>query len=145
MDDNGKTRVTIAIDAGTLDILRKAAGGRGIGDYVSDLVDSNWHDWQDALGLLTNGGWRGPDLLAACDALNGKLIVARLPLGHQLSGTMMDAAVMDGVAKTHNVGDTWRDRCTQVRDDDTIARALWCVVQEWWRNNKILAREMTAK
>lgn len=37
---------------------------------------------------------------------------------------MEDAAIIDGVAKVHDVGDTWRDRCAQVRSDNTIARAL---------------------
>ena len=137
-----KQKLTLNMDPGIVDLLHRAAGDRGIGDYLSLLIADSWRDWQESLDHLTSSGWSTEELLAACDALNGKLIVARRDLGPQLAATMEDAAIIDGIAKKYNVGDTWRDRCAQVRSDNTIARALLTVAQEFWRSNRLVARAL---
>lgn len=140
-----KQKLTLNMDPGIVDLLHKAAGERGVSDYITDLVDERWRDWQDGLEHLRTVGWADAELLAACDALNGKLISARHDLGPQLAATMEDAAIIDGIAKKYNVGDRWRDRCGEVRASDATARSLLAVVREWWTGNDVVRSQVNLR
>lgn len=131
-------RVTLALDGSTADLLERAGGERGRGDYVQALVADAWRDWTESLDLLTREhSWAPQEILAACDALNGYWQLGRRPIGSWLALELHDDARLNGsVDKWGLDGDHYRARVEDLAGSDEIAYHLAIVTREFWRGNR---------
>ena len=132
-----KKKRTISIDSDAADLLSRAAGERGGGEYLSRLVLDAYREWYESLSVLViSRGWRREELYAVADALNGYWLTGR-PRGAGFGIELHDHARLEGaLVKWGLDGDVWRGRIESLTDDD--AWHLWVVAREFWRGNREL-------
>lgn len=130
-------RRLVTLDPG-VDALLLSTGNAS--RYVEQLVTDSWTEWQEALASLRAASWDRPEILAACDALNGHALPGGVGTAW-LWAELADAERLSGTATRHGVEPAvWAARVEQVRTDADLARALWIVAREFWRGNAALER-----
>lgn len=113
--------------------------------YVSQALRERWAAWQSGLLLLRQHGWMRQELHAALDALNGLWMrddAGYEHLGPGLALELHDAERLNGTAtRQHEVDPrVWEARVQQIAQSEALARALRCVVTEWWASNPACER-----
>lgn len=132
-------RRLVSLDPAT-DALLASTGNASA--YVRALVADAWSEWTEALAELRAAGWDRPDLLAACDALNGHALLGGCDVGW-LWAELDDAERLNGTATRHGVAPAvWAARVEQVQTCEEISRPLWTVAREFWRGNAALERAL---
>lgn len=123
-----------SLDPQTIGILDRVGNASA---YVDRVVIERHREWVEALDYLEREGWHAAELHAAFDLLNGSLLAADQP--HVwLSASLEDggsAELLDRWGVSRRV---WSARWRQVGQSETLARALWYVVREFWAGNEEL-------
>jgi hypothetical protein len=106
-------------------------------EYVATILEQRWQEWQQALDTLREAGWRAPELLAACDALNG---CGLLPDRWQHAGLALELHDAERLNQTASrqwdvPPERWQERVQQVHEHPAIGRALYLVAREFWSSN----------
>lgn len=137
----GTARITISLDEGTAALLVHVPQKSG---YIASAIEARWRVWQDALETLRRAGWTGPQLMAACDVLNGVWLFGHRA-GVAISLELADAQRLNGICSKWEVDpESWAERWQALREDTALAErealALRAVVAEFWAgNNKLEA------
>lgn len=139
------TAKTMRLDDSAVAILDRACGENATSpaDYVSRLIEQAHRKWTTALRRLTEAGWKGRELLAACDALNGlgmhDYVGGPLFLAPELS----DAQRLNDICSKWDVSpDSWSERVRAVHADKAQERDLATIVEEFWNGNDELERRL---
>ena len=128
-------RLNITVDDSTSGLLGQVGEKRQSG-YISRLVQDAWQRWQDGLGTLAQSGWKAPEILAACDALNGLWLVGMYRSPGSVAMELQDDAQLNGLCEKWDISpDRWGDLITQLRDSWPLMIALCDVSAEFWRDN----------
>ncbi|MFQ5425911.1 MAG: hypothetical protein ACE5EV_02400, partial [Gaiellales bacterium] len=107
------------------------------------LVRQHAREWQESLELLRHAGWQREEILAACDALNGLWLIAGMSAASQVSTSLADSAALERLVERHDTGPvTWDGLVRGIAESEPLARALLCVVTEWWAGNGVLQRAL---
>ncbi len=123
----GRARRNITLDRDAEALLGRVGNAS---EYLSRTITRRWRQWTSAVELLRSAGWSGPELLVACEILNGYWLAGNAAHGAYLA-SVLDA----GVAKVSLKGAAWKSRSAALAKDAGQAAALAIVVDEYWSGN----------
>lgn len=122
-------------------LIKQAGGPRGGGDYISHVVTTRYRLWRDSYQALRAARWNTPQILTACDAFNGFLLVGA-PTAEVLRGELEDHAHFSNAIERFGLdADAWRERLESL--DANTAYALWAVTNEVLAGNRELRERLT--
>jgi hypothetical protein len=128
----GRSKINVGLDETIVDHIQAAPRGDQ-GAYIERLIGRHMQEHQEALQVLRAAGWTLEETFAACDALNGIFLLRSYPLGSYLFAELYDAQRLNDICANHGADpEKWLERCRQVREDATIAWAIWEVVWGFW-------------
>lgn len=116
----------------TLDPDAEALLGRvgNASEYLSRTITRRSMQWTAALEILRAAGWGGPELVVACEALNGYWLG-----GNAADGAYLAAVLDAGVTGASLQGSLWRKRGQALEKDSGLAAAMAVLVDEFWSGN----------
>jgi hypothetical protein len=139
-------RLSLRVDADVHAALAQVEDQRA---YVEDLVRTRRREWQAAYLRLSQAGWTGQEMCAACDALNGYGALEALGIGAGAQGIALelhDAQRLTDVCGKWGVDSArWVDRVTSVHDDQALAQALGLIAREFWLGNGEVASRLRGR
>jgi hypothetical protein len=125
------------VDADVAEALAQVGDLRA---YVQDLVRARRREWQAAYLRLSMAGWTGPELCAACDALNGHGGLEAFGLGGGAAGIALelhDAQRLGDLCGKWGVEpERWAGLVDRVHKDREQAEALSVIARELWAGNQ---------
>lgn len=101
-----------------------------VSEYLSRTIMRRSKQWTSALELLRVAEWTGPELLVACEALNGYWLA-----GGAAHGGYLATVLEDGLSKEDAKSKKWRARGRSLGKDPGLATALAVLVDEYWSGN----------
>lgn len=133
--DRSRRKRNLTLDTTTLDILAEQGNASR---YVDQLVQDAERDWLEALRALREAGWRGAEMIALCDVLNGYW--AHGP-PTWIAQEMHDAQALNRTAERHDVSpERWAELTRQAAEHTELARACITLAREFWRMNPRVER-----
>lgn len=127
-------RRNFTLSASVHELLTRTENASG---YLDHVVQERWRAWQEALLELQQSGWRAPEILAACDVLNGYWALgAAGRSGQAVALELHDGAQLNGICEKWDVSpERWATRIKTLSESDLHAAALLTVVSEFWAGN----------
>ncbi len=123
-----RARRNIALDLGAEALLGRVGNAS---QYLSRTITRRSRQWTSALELLRAAGWSGPELVVACEILNGYWLA-----GESADGVYLASALRTGVDRTVSGKSAWwRKRCQALAAYPGEATALAILVDEFSSGN----------
>ena len=136
-------RLQLRVDADVADALAQVDDLRA---YVEGLVRSRRREWQAAYLRLSLAGWTGPELCAACDALNGYGGIEAFGIGGGAAGIALELhdaqRLTDVCAQWGASHERWVEHIDRVHEYPEEAEAVGVIAREFWAGNGEVERRI---
>jgi len=137
-----RRRCTITLSPTAIQLLNNVGNSSA---YIDGLILQHGREWTEALAVLLEHGWQPPELLAACEALEGYALANVSRSGPFLADELERKKAM-ATFGAHGVTPRARQaRLKQLRSLPIVAHALATVAKEYALDNEACELALTGR